>query len=94
MKALSSNGYQVLFSTHSPMMIGREAICDTRLVRVNEADHIVPLAFSGVPVIAEIRSAGNRAAHRRSQGRMERRLMRRAYVDRCLFINSFIENER
>lgn len=42
--ALSRNGYQVLFSTHSPMMIGREAICDTRLVRKNEhgITHIAP----------------------------------------------------
>lgn len=42
--ALSNNGYQVLFSTHSPMMIGREAICDTRLVRKNEhgITHIAP----------------------------------------------------
>lgn len=42
--ALSSNGYQVLFSTHSPMMIGRDAICDTRLVRKNESGitHIAP----------------------------------------------------
>lgn len=30
---LAANGYQVLFSTHSPMMIGRDAIGDTRLVR-------------------------------------------------------------
>lgn len=42
--ALSGNGYQVLFSTHSPMMIGRDAICDTRLVRKNEhgMTHIAP----------------------------------------------------
>lgn len=33
---LASNGYQILFSTHSPMMIGREAICNTRLIRKNE----------------------------------------------------------
>lgn len=33
--ALATNGYQVLITTHSPLMIGRDAICDTRLVRKN-----------------------------------------------------------
>jgi len=33
LKKLSQTGYQVLFSTHSPLMIDRVSVPDTRLVR-------------------------------------------------------------
>ena len=91
--ALSSNGYQVLFSTHSPMMIGRQAICDTRLVRKNEhgITHIAPSVqhtlqqFSDDPksqlsTLLELKNAGEWLFADRVllvEGKTERRILPR-----------------
>lgn len=68
LKKLSRNGYQVLFTTHSPLMIDRESVSGTRLVRkatsttvastlTDVLDHYVADAGSRLQILLDLKNA-------------------------------------